>query len=475
MTGEQMRLSTRYFYNSSTSFDGSNIHDISMNSAAGLLSGPSADQFFYESLNSDRENGQVSASLHGHPGGLVALNAGTADDTTPDLNILSSAFDGAAVPATELAAAAADVVLNHGAASLFSTDDAAFIFTAEDHDSGSMRSDAKLSLDVPQYHSLNVSLDVVGWGSSGQTFSPGATGSLDAPVSVTAIFMVPEFDRGGALPGAAPDFGGDITPIDADFFAKGGGSGPGGGGGGGGSGGVLTQYFSGSGNGTAGYDIWIGFKGSGWTTGLQDAFVSAANYFTTVITDDIGGGGIYRGKVIDDLYVSAELKAIDGTGGILGQAGPTAVWTSNDLTAAGQMQFDVADATNYLGQGLWDDIVTHEMTHVLGFGSLWNYGSHSLVSNYQYTGQYALDAYKAAVDATATFIPVENDGGSGTAGSHWDEQALTNELMTGYINNDGNPATVGDNYLSKFSVMSLADLGYHVGYQDYQYDGILLV
>ena len=39
--------------------------------------------------------------------------------------------------------------------------------------------------------------------------------------------------------------------------------------------------------------------------------------------------------------------------------------------------------------------------------------------------------------------------------------------MTGYINTNGN-------YLSKFSVMSLADLGYHVNYADYQYDGILI-
>ena len=119
---------------------------------------------------------------------------------------------------------------------------------------------------------------------------------------------------------------------------------------------------------------------------LQQAFKNAADYLTTVITDDIGGGGLYRGKIIDDLYVTAELKAIDGTGGVLGQAGPTALWSANDLTAAGQMQFDVADALTYSSLGLWDDIVIHEFMHVLGFGSLWNYGSHSLVSGTEYTG-----------------------------------------------------------------------------------------
>ena len=33
-------------------------------------------------------------------------------------------------------------------------------------------------------------------------------------------------------------------------------------------------------------------------------------------------------------------------------------------------------------------------------------------------------------------FPVEQDGGSGTAGSHWDEETFGNELMTGYVNTD---------------------------------------
>jgi len=263
-----------------------------------------------------------------------------------------------------------------------------------------------------------------------------------------------------------------IVPIASTFAAKGGTpGGPGNNDGDGGSGdegdtggdGVLNEYFSGSAN-DLGYDIWLDFKGSGWTVELQSAFTAAADYLTTVITDDIGGGGRYRGKTIDDIYVTAELATIDGAGGVLGQAGPTAVWTANDLTAAGQMEFDVADATDYLSSGLWDDIVTHEFFHVLGFGSLWNYGDHALVENNQYIGQQALDAYGDA------FIPVEDGGGAGTIGAHWDEQALDNELMTGYINDDGDASTNDDNYLSEFSVMSLADLGYAVAYQDYPYD-----
>ena len=221
----------------------------------------------------------------------------------------------------------------------------------------------------------------------------------------------------------------------------------------------MTEYKSGSADGTAGYDIWIQFKGSGWTAELQSAFKSAADYFTTVIAGDIGGGGRIGKTIVDDLYVTAEVKAIDGEGGILGQAGPTNVWTSNYLTAAGQMQFDVADALDYQNQGLWDDIVAHELMHVLGFGSLWEFG-HDLVTSNQYTGTAAITAYNEVKHASVTSIPVEDEGGSGTAGSHWDEEALANELMTGYINDT--------NYLSKFSVMSLADLGYTMASKDFQ-------
>jgi len=262
-----------------------------------------------------------------------------------------------------------------------------------------------------------------------------------------------------------------ITELDIFSFARAGKPGGGGGGDGGGQG-VLTKYLSGSANGDAGYDIWIDFKGSGWTVDLQKAFISAADYFTSLITDDIGGGGLYRGKIIDDLYIAAEVKSIDGINGVLGSAGPTASWTANDLTAAGQMQFDIADASALLAQGLWDDTVTHEFMHVLGFGTLWDYGEHSeLVTGFQYTGGNALNAYKISHPG-ATYIPIEDMGGSGTAGGHWkDGGQLYNELMTGWINNDGDASTNTDNYLSDFSVMVLADLGYGLTYKDYPYDG----
>lgn len=282
---------------------------------------------------------------------------------------------------------------------------------------------------------------------------PAIVAFADAP---TAIFAPGQaFDPADGSADAKPSG----TPGGGGGGSGGGGNGGGGSGGGSTDPGVLSEYMAGSADGEDGYDIYLDFKGT-WTHDLQQAFIAAADYFTNVITNDVGVGAKYHGKDVDDLYVSAELSSIDGTGGVLGQAGPSATWSANDLTAAGVMQFDSADAENFYGQGLWDDIVTHEMMHVLGFGSLWNYGSHvGLVDGEQYTGQHALAAYRASTDQNADFIPVELDGGSGTAGSHWDEQALGDELMTGYINNP--------NHLSEFSVQALADLGYDIDYSPF--------
>jgi hypothetical protein len=468
MSGEHTRVSTRYFYNSDGSivFDGTIIHNGSIVSDAGLLSDPPNDQFSNGAGDVAQGNGQAPAFVFDALDGVSAQAAGLSADVMPAFDFM---FGNADAPSAGWASGAVEPAFDRVNLSLLSN---------ENYDGGVISGDTKFSFDLPHGQFPSASLD--GAQEIGAPFfMSGVFGGANAPATGLTAFAVPAFDNGNVLPDAASGGGGGITLFGTDSFAKSGSTSTGGGTSSVSSG-VLTQYFSGSWNGTAGYDIWIDFKGSGWTVDLQKAFINAADYFTGlnapgVITNDIGGGGLYRGKVIDDLYVSAELKAIDGVGGILGQAGPTAVWSATELTAAGQMQFDSADAVNYLGKGLWDDIVTHEMMHVLGFGSLWNYGANPLVSNYQYLGAAGLTAYQATLgNSAATFIPVESDGGSGTAGSHWDDYTFGNELMTGYINDDGISTNTTDNYLSKFSVMSLADLGYKVTYQDYQYDGVLI-
>lgn len=208
---------------------------------------------------------------------------------------------------------------------------------------------------------------------------------------------------------------------------------------------LPTQYISGdpATPDSNEYNVQVNFAGS-WTADLQQAFIIAANAISDFILGDIPSV-VTRRSTIDDIVITASLVTIDGRGGILGQAGPDVVRSGSYLPSQGTMQFDKADAGAYQSQGLFDDIVLHEMLHTIGFGTIW--GDLGLVSGGSFTGTLANAAYPGTA-----LIPVERDGGPGTAYAHWDEEIFTSELMTGYIDND--------NSLSYVTIASLGDLGY---------------
>ena len=81
-----------------------------------------------------------------------------------------------------------------------------------------------------------------------------------------------------------------------------------------------------------------------------------------------GEGG--PGYLIDDLEITARIAYIDGSGGVLGQAGPQWYWT-NGIAINGMMEFDSADAADMVASGDWGTVVLHEMLHVVGIGTMW--------------------------------------------------------------------------------------------------------
>ena len=258
----------------------------------------------------------------------------------------------------------------------------------------------------------------------------------------------------------------DLIFLDLESYARGGNPGNSGKGGGGGGDStdpnVLSEYLSGP---DGGYNILIDFEGS-WTALLQDAFIVSSEWISSAIIGDVADV-FYRGKIIDDVKITAELTEIDGSGGILGQAGPTAIRTDGYLPALGIMQFDVADAADYYDMGYWDDIVLHEMLHTVGFGTIWGFldlVDGSGTSTPAFTGTEAILSYEQLFGGTSG-VPLESGYGPGTDESHWDEALFDNELMTGFIdtNSDINTSAVGDsNYISGMTVASLVDLGYAV-------------
>jgi len=172
---------------------------------------------------------------------------------------------------------------------------------------------------------------------------------------------------------------------------------------------------------------------------------------------------------IDDLVIEVALAPIDGPGGILGQAGPSFVRTDDFLSLTGVMFFDIADLDFLEEIDLFEEVIVHEMGHVLGVGTLWNvapFGFDRTLragpdSNPYFTGRKANVHWNA--EGGDFELPIENMGGPGTALGHWRESALNNELMTGFLN-------LGENPLSRITAGSMRDLGYGASNVGESYD-----
>jgi hypothetical protein len=209
------------------------------------------------------------------------------------------------------------------------------------------------------------------------------------------------------------------------------------------------------------FKIEVRFLG-GLTPTQKNAFKKAADRWSRVIVGDLPSV-IVGGEVIDDLLIEAQGVPIDGPGKILGQAGPTnlrpaAAGASAFLPAKGIMSFDTADLAQMQTDGTLVDVITHEMGHVLGIGTIWarkGLLAGAGTTNPTFKGANAKREFGALKGTGPAAVPVENTGGPGTRDGHWRESVFRNELMSGFIAAPGNP-------LSKLTVASLKDLGYVV-------------
>ncbi len=209
------------------------------------------------------------------------------------------------------------------------------------------------------------------------------------------------------------------------------------------------------------YKIEVRFLG-GLNTAQKNAFKKAADRWTKVIVGDLPSV-LVDGEVIDDLLILAQGVAIDGVGGILGQAGPTQIRSSTAGAAAflpvkGIMSFDTADLANMQANGTLTDVITHEMGHVIGIGTVWTRKrllAGAGTSKPTFTGTKAKKEFGVLKGTGPQAVPVENRFGPGTRDAHWHEQVFGNELMSGFVASAGNP-------LSRMTAASLSDMGYVV-------------
>ena len=257
----------------------------------------------------------------------------------------------------------------------------------------------------------------------------------------------------------------------------------------------LAVWLIGSANDS--FDIDVRYLGTPPTTTQQALFDEAAAFWSGAITDDLPdmpvlgsgwtcdeGDSLDFGSTIDDLIIHVKLKPFDGPGGALAFAGPCYIRvevfgqaTIGDLPFIGIVSVDTADLGALETDRELKAVIIHEMAHVLGFGTLWDYfgflenPSIDPMTDLEVTGQETyfdgteaitkfnpLDTSDSYVD---TQVPVENDTTKYDAGSldgHWRESVFCTELMTPSIG----PGLT--NPVSAVTLGSLEDIGYLLDY-----------
>ncbi|MBT7729788.1 MAG: hypothetical protein HN703_12975 [Planctomycetaceae bacterium] len=191
----------------------------------------------------------------------------------------------------------------------------------------------------------------------------------------------------------------------------------------------------------------------------------AANLWQSVITENLPEvtSGIFG--TIDDIQINVQLGLLsgdsDGDGNTLAQGQPLLFRTdSTGLPYLAQIGVDEADISN----PALSTIMAHEIGHCLGFPTSrgWENNVIPLGSDAptNFTGPKAVEQYNLlfGTAAVAAGVPIEQDGGDGTAFAHWDDATFGNELMTGTLD------FTSTNPLSVITVGAFDDMGYGVNY-----------
>jgi hypothetical protein len=233
------------------------------------------------------------------------------------------------------------------------------------------------------------------------------------------------------------------------------------------------------------FDIELLFYDHAFTPSQLAAFDAAAARWERIVVGDLESFPIDRAAgqscgqdepavstTVDDLLIFVTSDGDGSVGGVLGVAGPCLSRGSGaDLgtNAVGFMEFDAADLGALEADGDLVETIVHEMGHVLGFGTNWEFPPFDLLAyvpsdgapdcrsasgflaDPTYTGLSGVDAWRDL--GGAGDVPVEESGGLGTQCGHWDEETFGRELMTGFLQSGQvNP-------LSELTIASLEDLG----------------
>jgi len=166
-------------------------------------------------------------------------------------------------------------------------------------------------------------------------------------------------------------------------------------------------------------------------------------------------------EVVDDVLIIAMVGHFGDV--TTAAAGPCVLREGNLLAAMGLVVFNIPGMQHFERLGLLQDLVAHEIGHVLGISTTVWEPKELLVGqggpDPRFVGSHAQRAFRGMTGHTLGVpVPVENEGGPGTRDSHWRWRDFTgpqsSELMTALFR-DENP-------LSALTIGALDDVGYAV-------------
>ncbi len=245
---------------------------------------------------------------------------------------------------------------------------------------------------------------------------------------------------------------------------------------------------------TTSYSIVLRYYGTNPTDAQKVLFTNAANRIRGVvirelqnvgtganldISDCLGqaaGTTILQNETIDDLLIYATVITTGGSN-IIASAGPCYyrnAGTDTMQTVIGVMRFSPSYMAS-LSENDLQNVITHEMLHVVGVGSWWlgtgcanctnpgwNLVADTATLAPRFTGATAKTECQAigGVVSCANGPPVENDTTRGTGLVHWERDVFRNELMVGFMIQGAMP-------FSRVTIGSLKDIRLDVNSADF--------
>lgn len=187
------------------------------------------------------------------------------------------------------------------------------------------------------------------------------------------------------------------------------------------------------------------------------ASARAAERWSEIIIGDLPSVTSAEYGFVDDLLINIQIGLLDGIddGDTLASARPIAFRTdSGGLPYVAEVGISADEVNN----ANLDNVLIHEFAHCMGFpnSNAWRNYVVDTTAPTEFTGPNAVKYYNSVFGTAASGVPIEQDGGEGTAYAHWTESIFGDEILTGFIGTS--------NPISVITVGAYDDMGYEVNY-----------